>query len=50
MGLGDRVELPFRVLLALILLVLIVIGRVVGMTLTNAVFVALADQFYESIL
>jgi hypothetical protein len=47
---GDWVELSFSVLLAWVFLVLVVERRVVGMTLTNAVFVAHGHQFDESIL
>ena len=47
---SDRIELSFRVLFARVLLVLVVEGRVVHVTFSNAVFVAFADQFDESIL
>ena len=50
MGLCDRVELSFLVLSTWIFFVLVVVGRVVDMTFTNAVFVALGHQLDEFLL
>lgn len=40
----------FGMLFARVFFVFVVVGGVVHMSLTNAIFVALTDQFYESIL
>ncbi len=49
-SLGNWVVLLSRVLLRRVFLVLIIEGRVVGMTLADAVFVACANQLDESFL
>ena len=48
--LSNRVELLGLVLLARILLILVVVGRVVDVTLPDAVFVAFCNQSNESFL
>ncbi len=47
---GDWVELSFLVLLAWVFLYLIIKTGVVGVAFTDAIFVALGNQFNESIL
>ena len=50
MLLSNRVELLGLVLLARVLLILVVVGRVVDVTLPDAVFVAFCNQSNESFL